>query len=92
MSLLSDDQDIRHVRMNIELGGNGDYYLTLYHFDRDIFNKNGELIKSNETISLRVSTSSGNAPHEVKMAIAALYRAMRDAKINGNPFTDENLG
>lgn len=76
MSLLTDDQDIRHVRMNIELGGNGDYYINLYHFEKDAFNKEGKLVQQNEVMSIRISTSGGNSKHEVKMAIAALYRAL----------------
>lgn len=91
MSLLTDDQDIRHVRMNVELGGNGDYYVTLYEFGKTMFNREGELENQNTYIGIRVSTSGGNAPTEVKLAVVNLYRALEAAGLNKNPFTEENI-
>lgn len=90
MALLTDDQDIRDVRLFMEIGGNGDYYLNLMEMERDIFDKDGTLIQANVLISMRISTSGGNAPHEVKMAIGELYRAMRMHNLNEHPLDEES--
>lgn len=77
MAILTDDQDIRQVHMFTELGGNGDYYIVLIDMDE---------IKR---LDMRISTSGGNAPHEVKMAVSALYRAMEKHGLNKHPKDDE---
>jgi len=76
MALQTDDCDIRDVQFYMESGGNGDYYLNLIEF------ANGQFIKS---IPHRISMSGGNAPHEVKMKIAELFRAMEAAGLNEHP-------
>lgn len=76
MALESDDSDIRPGSMYMLLGGNGDYYITIVSKD----------FKNNNVISgIRVSTSGGNAPSEVKIAVANLYRAMEAAGLNEFP-------
>lgn len=75
MALLTDDQDIRTVNMWMDIGGNGDYYINMLE-DTD----NG-----GKYTSMRVSTSGGNAPLDVKLAIAELYRAMDKHKMNNHP-------
>lgn len=70
MALKTDDEDIRDVRMWIEVGGNGDYYINL--IDK----------KSHMRLDLRVAMSGGNAPTGVKLAVANLYRALEAAKLN----------
>lgn len=80
MALQTDDQDIRDVRFYMETGGNGDYYLNLIEFD-----KNGVFIKS---LNMRVAMSGGNAPHEVKMKVSDLFKAMEAAKLNEHPLNE----
>jgi len=70
MALKTDDEDIRDIRMWMEVGGNGDYYFNL--IDKS----------SNVRLNFRVSTSGGNAPTAVKVAVATLFRAMEAAKLN----------
>jgi hypothetical protein len=66
MALLTDDVDVENVWLETYLGGNGDYYIT-------IINEKDGLRYSN---SVRVATSGGNAPIDVKIAVAELHRAM----------------
>jgi hypothetical protein len=80
MALQTDDCDIRDVQFYMESGGNGDYYLNLIEFDR-----NGKYLKS---IPQRISMSGGNAPHEVKMKVAELFRAMEAAGLNEHPLNN----
>ncbi len=89
MSLQTDDIDIRDVRLHMDIGGNGDYYLNLFEIGRTMFNHKGELVEQNDYISLRVSTSGGQAPSEVKLAIAELYRALEKHGLNKHPLVDE---
>lgn len=70
MALKTDDEDIRDVRMWMEVGGNGDYYINL--LDK----------VSNTRLNFRVSTSGGNAPTSVKVAVATLFRAMEASNLN----------
>jgi hypothetical protein len=70
MALLTDDCDYNDIYMVTSLGGNGDYYISL--IDK----------KDNLRKTIRVSTSGGNAPTEVKIAVANLYRAMEAAGLN----------
>ena len=71
--LLSDDQDIEENYLQTLLGGNGDYYISVKF-------KNSEGFW--ERKGVRISTSGGNAPSEVKIAAAELYRAMEKHKLN----------
>lgn len=69
MAIPTDDADISRNRFFIYFGGNGDYYLTITD-DNDLSH------------SVRVSTSGGIAPLEVKIAIANLYKAMEKHGVN----------
>lgn len=81
MALKTDDEDIRDVRFWMELGGSGDYYINLVENYTDrLFNKR---------INYRMAMSGGNAPHEVKIAAAALFRAMENYGLNIHPKEDD---
>lgn len=67
MGIITDDIDIRDAELEMMLGGNGDYYLTVRE-------TNPDGLTTRNTV--RVSTSGGNAPMEVKVAISDLFRAM----------------
>lgn len=71
--LLSDDQDIEENYLQTLHGGNGDYYITVKFKNRE-----GDW----ERKGVRISTSGGNAPSEVKIAAAELYRAMEKHNLN----------
>lgn len=75
MALKSDDSDIRKSWLTLQLGGNGDYYVNI------ISEKNG----LKEVSRVRVSTSGGNAPTDVRRAVADLYREMDQAGLNEYP-------
>ena len=64
--LLTDDMDIRDTILSMDVGGNGDYYLSLKE------TKCGEVVR----LDTRIAISGGNASLEVKLAIANLYRAL----------------
>ncbi len=89
MALRTDDIDIRDVRMFMDIGGNGDYYLNLVEMKKDCFDHKGELIECNVLTSMRLSTSGGYAPHDVKMAIGELFRALEKHGLNNNPLMDD---
>lgn len=76
MALKTDDCDIRDVSLFMETGGNGDYYLNLIEFKEGVYQK---------SLNMRVSMSGGNAPTEVKVKIAELFRAMEAAGLNNHP-------
>lgn len=80
MALKTDDCDIRDVRFYMDAGGNGDYYINLVEYDKE-----EDFVKN---INYRMAMSGGNAPHEVKMAFVALYRAMEAAGLNNHPKDD----
>lgn len=82
MALLTDDQDIRDVRLWMEYGGNGDYYINLIEYGTN--NVEIPLKRTN----MRISVSGGNAPTEVKLAVANLFRAMEAAGLNNHPKND----
>lgn len=73
MALRTDDCDINDTYLQTLLGGNGDYYIIIY--DR----------KDGTSKSVRIATSGGQAPVEVKVAAANLYRAMEAAELNEHP-------
>ncbi len=91
MALQTDDIDIRDVRLHVELGGNGDFYISLFEMNKPLFDRNGKLIKQNTSIHTRISTSGGKAPSEVKIAVAELYRALEKHGLNQNPLFEEGL-
>lgn len=72
MALLTDDCDLNETYMRTMLGGNGDYYIELRDKKDGLF----------ESKCIRISTSGGNAPINVKIAVANLYRAMEEAGLN----------
>jgi hypothetical protein len=86
MAIKSDDSDMRPAWFSVELGGNGDYYLTTVE-KKDVFNHKGELENLNVVSSVRVGGyhSGGIAPLEVRLAVAALYRALEQAGLNEHP-------
>lgn len=85
MAIQTDDCDIRDVRFYMDAGGNGDYYINLVEYENEKEDKG--LFKA--SINYRMAMSGGNAPHEVKMAFAALYRAMEKAGLNNHPKDDK---
>jgi len=76
MALKSDDSDIEKNWLHMILGGNGDYYIRIVSED-----ENG--IKTAKGV--RVSTSGGYAPSDVKVAAAELFRALEKHKLNEYP-------
>lgn len=86
MALQTDDCDIRDVRMFMQVGGNGDYYINLIEYPKDYPDNQKGIV---QRLNMRVAMSGGNAPHEVKMAFVALYRTMEAAKLNNHPKDDE---
>jgi len=76
MALLTDDLDIKTVWLRTILGGNGDYYI-------ETIAENDEGIRTCQAV--RICTSGGFAPTEVKIAAANLYRAMETAGLNEFP-------
>ncbi len=90
MALKTDDIDIRDVRMHIDLGGNGDYYIVLTEFKKIMFNMEGNLEKQNYVTNIRISTSGGNAPTDVKIAVAELFRALEKNKLNEHALIEAN--
>lgn len=80
MAILTDDCDIRDVHMQTLMGGNGDYYITLYEYP-------SESCESFRMISYRMAMSGGGTHKypEVREAFVALYRAMEAAGLNEFP-------
>ena len=85
MALQTDDCDIRDIRMFLEFGGNGDCYINLFEKGRKVLTNKGELEKHDIRMAIRIAMSGGNAPTEVKLAVAALFRAMETAGLNKHP-------
>jgi hypothetical protein len=75
MALLTDDMDIQTSYLRVVLGGNGDYYPQIIN----------EVNGLKEVYSIRVATSGGLAPVEVKVAIAELFRALEKHNLNEYP-------
>lgn len=69
MPLLTDDLDFNHNELDVYPGGNGDWYIAI-KTDKE------------ETHAVRISMSGGIAPTEVKLAVANLYRAMKQAGLS----------
>jgi len=76
MALLTDDMDIHQTWLYMILGGNGDFYINTVNADE-------KGVKSVHTV--RISTSGGLAPTEVKIAAAELFRALEKHKLNEYP-------
>lgn len=70
--LLTDDMDIRDTTLSMDVGGNGDYYLTLKE------TKRGKKVR----LDTRIAMSGGNATTEVKKAIANLYKALQGEQVS----------
>jgi hypothetical protein len=79
MALLSDDQDIQIALFRIETGGNGDYYPQIFYKDSEGLN---------HTVGVRIAMSGGNAPTDVKLAVADLYRALEKHGLNEHPINE----
>lgn len=64
-TMVTDDCDVNDVLLDISIGGNGDYYLTLKESDSKV-------------ISFRFSMSGGNSINsEARKAIVALYKSLQ---------------
>lgn len=79
MGLLSDNSDIQIAYFRITTGNDGDYYPEIIYKDREGINKNAVI---------RIAMSGGNAPTEVKLAVAELYRALEKHKLNEHPLDE----
>jgi len=79
MALLTDDMDIKTAFFRVAYGGNGDYYPEIIYKDRK---------GKKQRINVRIAMSGGNAPPEVKRAIAELYRALEKHKLNEHPLDE----
>jgi len=89
MALKSDDYDIRPALLNVELGGNGDYYITIVE-KKDQYDEAGNLeYDSNVLSSVRIAMSGGNSPHDVKMAVGYLFQALEKYDLNVHPYHEE---
>lgn len=84
MALKTDDCNIRDVRFYMDLGGNGDYYITLVEYPYPQGQMGSEVFKN---INYRMCMSGGAAHRytDVKIAMANLYRAMEAAGLNDYP-------
>lgn len=76
MALLTDDCDLNESYLMVYSSGNGDWYVQIIDVD-----ENGQRHSS----CVRVSTSGGHAPSEVKIAVAQLWQAMEKHNLNENP-------
>jgi len=83
MALLSDNSDILESYFRIETGNDGDYYPQISYIDEDNYI---------HTISIRIAMSGGNAPTEVKLAIANLYKALENNNLNKRLIDDKESG
>jgi hypothetical protein len=76
MAVKSDDSDIRETWLKSYYGGNGDPYIEI-------------VTKGNDGLltctSVRIAISGGNAPHEVRMAVANLAQTMDRLNLNDHP-------
>ncbi len=90
MALSGDDPDIRDARLHVILGGNGDYYIMVHEMNRTMRGEKGDLIEQNDSLGIRISTSGGRAPTEVRLAVADLYRALEKHGLNKFPQEEED--
>lgn len=75
MSLQSDECD--GVTMRCENGGNGDWYITLYHPEKGM-------------TAIRFCTSGGKIPLAVLLKVAELGRLMDKLQLNGTEIVRTN--
>ena len=73
MALLSDNSDIQIAYFRITTGNDGDFYPEVIFKDSEGLNR---------TACIRIAMSGGNAPTDVKLAMAELYRALEKHKLN----------
>ena len=73
MALLSDNSDFQTAYFRIETGNDGDFYPQIIFENKDGLT---------ETTSIRIAMSGGNAPTEVKIAMAKLWQAMESNGLN----------
>lgn len=80
MALLTDDPDFSDTSMFMQVGGNGDYYLTLIQFE-----KRGK--PDFKRLDMRFAMSGGciSRHPEIAKCIWELYRAMEAAGLNKHP-------
>lgn len=81
MALLTDDCDIKINYLRMLAGNNGDYYVNIITNDKD-----GDMHEE----SVRVAMSGGTANTRVKLAVAELFRAMEEQKLNDFPDVASN--
>ena len=79
MALLTDDMDMRTAYFRIITGGNGDYYPQIIWEDDE---------GKKQSVDVRVAMSGGNAPTDVKLAVAELYRALEKYNLNNHPLNE----
>jgi hypothetical protein len=87
MAIQSDDWDIRHAWLHTEVGGNGDYYITVAQEAKLIGSDVNSGLISRHTI--RVSTSGSRYPVDVMLAVAHLHRTLEAYSLNSNEFNQE---
>jgi len=82
MALETDDCDIREVYLQTMVGGNGDYYISLYEYPTE----NG-FCEKYHSINYRMAMSGGFASKypEVREAMVSLFRAMEKNGLNEFP-------
>jgi hypothetical protein len=76
MAIKSDDSDIRKTWLKSYFGGNGDAYI-------EIVTEDDEGHKT--ATSVRIASSGGKAPPEIKSAVANLAREMTKLNLNNHP-------
>lgn len=88
MAIKTDDCDIRDVYMQTMVGGNGDYYITLYEYPNNDLQMPCDTFKM---VNYRMAMSGGFTTHypEVREAFVALFRAMEKAGLNKHPIDDK---
>lgn len=79
MALLTDDIDIREAYFRITHGNNGDFYPEIIYKNKEGLNKR---------VDVRIAMSGGNAPTDVKLAIASLYNALEKHNLNNHPLNE----
>lgn len=84
MALKTDDCDIRDVYFQMMVGGNGDYYISLYEYPKPDSDDEFKLVNYRMAMSGGFTT---NHP-EVRTAFVNLFRAMEEAGLNKHPMDD----
>ena len=82
MAIKSDDSDIRAAWLYTEVGGNGDYYITIV--EEKQHHERKALVKVSSSIRI---TTHGNRYHpDVVKAVANLYRVLEEHRLNERDF------